>query len=163
MRCIAKIQLQREAGPLAEVKAMDIASVPLDEFLACGPVDEPPIAGEMPRGCAVPDGMGNSLPVLAEANGYRIVAIVAGDVAAIDEAGMEAGYYTSDSLTVHGEHRGKGLSVALALWAHVGRRGPPATRKLSAGGRKALTAAWQVARGERESAWWPSPGSDGAD
>lgn len=141
---------------------MDISTLTLKEFLASEPVDEPPSAGDMPRGLAVPDGMGNSLPVLAEANGYRIVAIVAGDVAAIDEAGMEAGYYTSSTLTVHDEHRGKGLSVALALWAHASRRGSPVARKLSAGGRRALTAAWEVARGKRESAWWPAPGSEGS-
>lgn len=140
---------------------MDLTKIKLDEFLAAGPDDHGGTATDMPRGMIVPPGTGNGRDVLAEADGYRIVDLGEGYVAAVDAAGDEAGFYTSNSLIVHPEHRGKGLAVALALWAHHGRDGLPGSRSLSAGGRKALTAAWEVANGKRESPWWPPAGGGG--
>ncbi len=79
-----------------------------------------------------------------------------GNVAAVDAADNEAGYYNSNTLHVHDEHRRRGLAIALALWAHERRSTLPTKRDLSADGRKALTAAWEVASKKgRTSPWWP--------
>lgn len=101
-------------------------------------------------------GTGLQHPYFAEACGYRIVDIGSGDVAAVDENGNEAGFYSSNSLIVHEGHRGIGLSVGLALWAHEVRAALPPDRKLSDGGRAALTSAWHVSRGQKTNPWWPA-------
>ena len=78
-----------------------------------------------------------------------------GDVGAVDKKGNEAGYYSGNSLIVHEEHRGKGLAIALVLYAYEHREEIPQSRSLTDGGRNALKAAWEVANSQRSSAWWP--------
>lgn len=134
---------------------MDIAQFSLSQFL----VSTEDVAANphpLPKGICVTPATVGSFKVLAQANGYRILDIGFGDVAAVDAAGNEAGYYNSNTLQVHDGHLRKGLAIALALWAHKQRSTLPAKRYLSAHGRKALTAAWEVASNKgRTSPWWP--------
>lgn len=130
------------------------ADYPLDEFLGDSGLRPAQSIMNM-QDIFVQPGTGLSLPHFAEAQGYRIAHLGGFDVVAVDASGDEAGFYSANSLIVHEGHRGKGLAVALALWAHQTRTGVPASRKLSDGGRAALTAAWHVSNGTRTSPWWP--------
>jgi GNAT superfamily N-acetyltransferase len=134
---------------------MDLSTVTLTQFLAFQG-ETAAASAELPRDLLVPPGAGNTFRLLKMHDGYSIVALNnAGDVAAIDPNGDEAGFYSSDSLVVHEEHRGRGLATALALWAYAARPTIPPTRSLSDGGKAALTTAWEVANGKRSSPWWP--------
>lgn len=136
---------------------MNPANISLDEFVADS--GRKPAASIFPmEDTFVQPGTGLNLPnnVLAEAEGYRIVEWSGGDVVAIDAGGNEAGFYSSNTLAVHHAHRGRQLSVGLALWAHQLRSTVPLQRSLSDGGRAALRKAWLVARGEASNAWWPA-------
>ena len=134
---------------------MNIAQCTLPQFLA-STVDVAANPLPLPQGICAPPGTGGSFRILAQANGYRIVDVGDGNVAAVDAAGNEAGYYNSNTLHVHDDHRRRGLAIALALWAHDRRSTLPTKRDLSADGRKALTAAWEEASNKgRTSPWWP--------
>ncbi|UWR10899.1 hypothetical protein [Sulfitobacter mediterraneus] len=134
---------------------MDITKFTLNEFL--GDNDENVSAAALhPRDVVVAPRTGLQLQILKSHGDYHIVLINnCGDVAAVDKQGNEAGYYSSNSLIVHEEHRGSGLGIALALHAHANRDKLPKSRSLTSGGRKTLKAAWDVANGNRFSPWWP--------
>ena len=134
---------------------MDLTKISLEEFLGDNQ-ENVSAAATLPRDIFVGPGIGFLLPVLKSHGDYRIVLINnCGDVAAVDQQGNEAGYYSSNSLIVHEEHRGSGLGIALALYAHACRDQLPKTRSLTTGGLKTLKAAWDVANGNRCSPWWP--------
>jgi hypothetical protein len=138
-----------------EVCDMDLTKCTLEDFLAQRGDTFPPPA-ESPRDCLVLPGTGLTFPHLRTHGDYTVVLLDrAGDVAVVDADGNEAGYYISDSLVVHEEHRGNQLATALVLYAYSRRTELPPTRNLSDGGQKALTAAWEVANGKRTSPWWP--------
>lgn len=142
-------------GLNVRLNIMDLTQVSLDEFL--GANQEVVSAASMhPRDVLVLPGAGLEFPVLKSYGEYSVVLINEfGDVAAVDGKGNEAGYYSSNSLVVHEEHRSNGLGVALALYAHAHRDQLPESRSLSEGGKKTLEAAWKVANGYRFSPWWP--------
>jgi len=134
---------------------MDLTKISLSDFLGDNH-ENVSTAAMLPRDILVVSGTGLRLPILKSYGDYRIVLINdSGDVAAVDQQGNEAGYYSSNSLIVHEEHRGNGLGVALALHAHAHRDQLPKSRSLTSGGRKTLKAAWDVANGNRRSPWWP--------
>jgi hypothetical protein len=134
---------------------MDLTKISLSDFLGDNN-DNVSAAPMLPRDLLVVPGTGLQRVILKTHGNYYIVLINdSGDVAAVDQKGNEAGYYSSSSLIVHEEHRKSGLGIALALHAHVYRNQLPKSRSLTTGGRKTLNAAWHVANGNRCSPWWP--------
>ncbi len=134
---------------------MDLRDCSLDEFLAHSGATAAP-SSMPPRDTLVTPGSGLTFPRLKVHDGYTIVLLDScGDVAVVDASGNEAGYYSSNSLIVHEEHRRHGLAVALVLYAYTYRTELPSSRSLTDLGKKALTAAWEVAHGKRSSPWWP--------
>lgn len=134
---------------------MDLTQISLAEFLGDDDQEYSP-AAILPRDCLVDLGSGLELQILKSFGDYSIVLLNnLGDVGAVDKEGNEAGYYSGNSLIVHEEHRGKGLAIALVLYAYEHREEIPQSRSLTDGGRNALKAAWEVANSQRSSAWWP--------
>ncbi len=66
--------------------------------------------------------------------------------------GQVVGAYVTDVLDIDPLHVKKGLSTPLIL-AAVSRRELPQSRILSTPGRAALSVAWEVANGHKESKW----------
>lgn len=134
---------------------MDLSKITLEQFLChSGNTDSPPVFLE--RGLLVPPGTGFQFRPLKRHGEYTLVLLdSSGDVAVVDADGDEAGFYISNSLIVHEEHRGKDLATALVLHAYIYRAELPKSRSLSEGGKRALSAAWEVANGQRQSPWWP--------
>jgi len=133
---------------------MNLTNIPLNAFLAHSGTTVAPNPMSMEDSIIAP-GTGLSFPILKSYSGYTVVDLGDGDVAVVDQSGNEAGFYTSNSLIVHAKHRGQGLAVALVLYAYKTRLTLPSSRELSDGGKQALTAAWEVANGKRNSPWWP--------
>ena len=67
-------------------------------------------------------------------------------------AGEVVGLYVGESLALHPEHRGRGLSTPLIL-AAVPHRPLPSKRILSSAGERALRKAWRVANGIEPNPW----------
>ena len=91
---------------------MNIENYSLDCFLRQSGYDQKNIA-ESPRDLFITPGDGASrFQRLMSHDGYSILSVNQfGDVAAINESGSEAGYYSGSSLVVHEEHRRNGLAV----------------------------------------------------
>jgi hypothetical protein len=158
-KTLVECAFTRRGGQTASFHAqgcdMDLTKCTLEDFLAQSEGTFAPPA-EFPRDCLVPLGTGLTFPRLRTHGDYTVVLLdPAGDVAVVDADGNEAGYYSSDSLVVHEEHRGNELATALVLYAYSRRTESPRTRNLTKGGLKALTAAWKVANGKRTCPWWP--------
>ena len=68
------------------------------------------------------------------------------------KAGKVVGFYLSESLALHPDHRRLGLSTPLILAAAPGRS-RPVKRTVSESGEKALRKAWKVANGLACNPW----------
>ena len=132
---------------------MDLTVISLEDFLVSDPGDNIPSGPDrfLNVESTYSEHVGNIISDLGDRYTIHQFNNQAGDVLLLYD-GKVVGGYVGESIDIDANHKGKGLSTPLILSA-VPHRNLPSRRILSMEGRAALTKAWQVANGEKQSHW----------
>lgn len=86
---------------------------------------------------------------------FELLSDTGGHVLALHSEDGVVGCYIGDTVVVRDSWTGKGLGVALILFAYDHGKSPALSRKFTRSGAKTMTKAMSVASGDLENPFWP--------